>query len=154
MTNIQFIVSDDGVLVTGKTFDVKDILKAKGAVWNPAKSAWFFPKTDVDTIRHSLQAEVDERMGQVKAQRKIELQAQKLHTKWLTTQEGRAHLAEKEKDKIRNALAQKLLGNYNFHWICCEQCEVIDWLRKSTYCLAHAEGGNAFRVRGSIFTGD
>jgi hypothetical protein len=154
MTTLQYILSDDGVLVTGKTFDVKDILKAKGAVWNPSKSAWFFPKTDVDTLRASIAVEVNERMDAMKIQRNQELAAQKAHKKWLATPEGMAHVAEKEKEKVRWALGQKAVGNYSYLWICCEECQVVDWNRKSTYCLAHAEDGNAFRINGGIYTGD
>ena len=39
-------------------------------------------------------------------------------------------------------------------WICCDKCEVIDWSRKYTMCQACAVDGNAFRVRGVVFTGD
>jgi hypothetical protein len=153
-SHLQFSVSDGGVFLTGKTFDVKDILKAKGAVWNPNKVAWFFADTDVDRLRASLEADVEACMAARKSEKKQELAAKRAHRKWLTTPEGQAHLAAEEKERVRWALGQKALGNYTYLWICCEECEVVDWKRQNTYCLAHAEGGNAFRVRGGIYTGD
>ncbi len=138
------------MIVSGKTYTMKDTLKAKGARWSPRHTAWIFPGSDVDSIRSSLQPEIDARM----AEQKREKAAKRAHKLWLATPEGMAHTAEQEKEKVRWALGQKASGNYSYHWICCEECEVVDWGRKTTYCLAHAEGGNSFRICGGLYTGD
>jgi hypothetical protein len=59
-----------------------------------------------------------------------------------------AESKENDKIRVRQALSA---GAY---WICCEECEVISWSRMTTSCLKHAVDKTAYRVRGSIYTGD
>jgi len=41
-----------GILISGATFQNKDLLKQNGAVWNPEKKMWVFsPGTDISFLR-------------------------------------------------------------------------------------------------------
>jgi hypothetical protein len=35
--------TDEGIVITGRTFDAKEMLKQMGARWNPEKKAWVLP---------------------------------------------------------------------------------------------------------------
>jgi hypothetical protein len=42
----------EGLEISGKTFDCRETLKAKGGKWNPQKKAWLFPfETDFSDMR-------------------------------------------------------------------------------------------------------
>ena len=59
MNALNFANSEKGVVVTGKTFVVKEILKAHGASWNPHDSAWVFRgKTDVEAVVAEIESAV------------------------------------------------------------------------------------------------
>ena len=136
MDKLTFTQTAEGIIVTGKTYDVKDILKAAGASW--AHPRWIFRnRQGVDALCNDIREDVEIAM----ANAKVVAQAEKAHQKWLKTPEGQKHC-------VQQAVQQGV------PWICCESCEVVDWNRKSTYCMKHAVDGNAFRVRGNIYTGD
>jgi hypothetical protein len=123
-------------VVTGKTYDVKEVLKAAGAYW--ASGTWIFRnRQDVK----ALQEEICSGVESAAAKAAIAAKEAKAYAKWLQTPDGKKY-------SVQQAVQQGVT------WICCESCEVVDWKRQHTYCLKHAEGGNAFRVRGSIYTGD
>ena len=131
--------------MSGKTFDVKDHLKAKGARWDAKVSGWIFrDRTNVEELREELREVVEA----AEFRRKQELAEQKLRRKWLRTPEGREYAAAEEKKRVAEAVAA------GCGWICCEECEVVSWERKTTSCAVHAVDGNTFRVRGCIYTGD
>jgi hypothetical protein len=143
--NIFYSVKDNVVHVSGKTYECKESLKILGAKWCQKEHAWVFPgESSVDTVRNALESILAEA---VEAQRKIsslknaERKAKKL---WDASPEGK-------KARVVEALKT---NRSKYHWICCEECEVISWERMTTYCLAHAVGDNAFRLRGHIWTGD
>ena len=49
MATLKFEQQQIGIVVTGKTFDVKEKLKALGGIWNPTLRAWVVPiLTEVD----------------------------------------------------------------------------------------------------------
>jgi hypothetical protein len=54
-TLINGLVADfypDGILISGKTFENKDALKALGAVWSPPLKKWKLPlETDLSSLR-------------------------------------------------------------------------------------------------------
>lgn len=44
--------TDEGIVITGRTFDSKDLLKGMGARWNPERKAWVLPvDTDLSDLR-------------------------------------------------------------------------------------------------------
>jgi len=138
MDKLVFTQTDEGIVVTGKTYDVKDVLKSAGASWEPISSGWIFRgKRDLEELLGSIREDVLAATLATKSR----AQAEKDHRKWLKTPEGKKYL-------VQQALQQGV------YWICCEDCEVVDWSRQTTNCQKHSEGGNAFRVRGCIYTGD
>jgi hypothetical protein len=62
-----------------------------------------------------------------------------------------------KKKKVMDALEQKAKDG-SFHWVCCEQCEVLCWGKKITVCDTHREWGgqswNRMRINGRLYTGD
>jgi hypothetical protein len=153
MNALNFVSSEKGIVVTGKTFDVKDILKAHGASWSPEAAAWVFRgKTDVEAVQAAVTAEIEAAAAAKKAARKVELAKAKAVREWLKTPEGKAHAVAEAKARV---VAARAAGA---HWICCDKCEVIDWARQHTACMAcaHWDGQsyNSFRVRGMCYTGD
>ena len=136
MDKLTWTKTSEGIVVTGKTYDVKDVLKKAGAIWS--SPSWMFRnREDIQAIQDEIRADVIKAVAAAKAT----AQAEKAHQKWLTTPEGKKHL-------VQQAVQQGV------YWICCADCEVVDWKRQSTYCQKHAEGGNGFRIRGCIYTGD
>lgn len=136
MDKLIFTQTDEGIVVTGKTYDAKDVLKAAGASW--VQRRWIFrDRQDMEALRDEVREDVEAAAAKAaKAAKEA-----KAYTKWLQTAEG-------QKYSVQQAVQQGV------SWICCEHCEVVDWKRQSTYCQTHAEGGNGFRVRGCIYTGD
>jgi hypothetical protein len=136
MENLTWTKTREGIVVTGKTYDVKGVLKKAGATWS--SPSWIFRnREDIHAIQDEIRADVNKAVAAAKAA----AQAEKAHQKWLKTPEGKKYL-------VQQALQQGI------NWICCEDCEVVSWGRQSTYCQRHTEGGNGFRIRGCIYTGD
>lgn len=132
----------EGIAISGyDTFVMKDIIKVAGGKWNATAKTWTIPSGGYDSVR---QAAVE--LG---AKRTEEKKAKKLFD---ASPEGQAILQQKAKDLVVEAFAS---GKY--HWICCEQCNVIDWGRGHTSCKVHAEfdgqSWNCFRVKGRLYTG-
>jgi hypothetical protein len=140
--SLSFTLVDSGVLIGGKTFNIKDRLKEVGGRWNPQKSIWSIPTaSDTPELRQELEALARQKKKEEDAAKK----AERLYAK---SPEGKAVAAAAEKQRIKAALAA------GSTWICCEKCEVIDWIKQHTYCQACGVDGNSFRVRGNIRTGD
>lgn len=116
-----------------------------GAKWCQKEQSWVFPgESSIDTVRTSLEsilAEAVETQRKINRLQNAERKARKL---WEASPEGK-------KARVIEALRA---NSPIYHWICCEHCEVISWDRMTAYCMKHADGGNAFRVRGHIWTGD
>jgi len=145
MNALKFSSAEGGIVVTGKTFEVKEILKAHGASWQASASGWFFSgRTDVEALRAEVEAEVEA----IAAAHKAELAAARAHRKWLLrTPEGQAHAAAEVKARV---VAARVAGAY---WICCDNCRVINWSRKTTACDACYPDGH-IRICGCCYTGD
>jgi len=141
MPALSFTIVDAGVLVSGKTFNVKDRLKQIGR-WNPQLSSWSIPAAaDSPALREELEALATQKKAE-------EAAANKAARLYAASPEGKAAAAAEEKRRIKAAVAA------GSTWICCESCEVVDWIRQHTNCRACAVDGNTFRVRGNIYTGD
>ena len=101
MNALKFASSEKGIVVTGKTFDVKDILKMHGASWDSQGNAWVFRgKTDVEAVRILVTAEIEAAAAAKKAARKVELAAAKAHREWLKTPEGQAHAVAEARARV------------------------------------------------------
>jgi len=51
MKGLKIIATLNGLLISGKTYDVKEQLKALGGVWQPEEKSWLLPSdTDLSTI--------------------------------------------------------------------------------------------------------
>lgn len=136
------------------TFALKDAIKACGAKWHQETKTWVINMpTDLSPLTAAASALSEQRTKEAKDKRA----AAKAQRAFDLTPEGRAVIKAKEKAQVMEALALKAkTGAY--HWICCEHCIVIDWVRKHTSCkpcgVWDGQSLNTFRVRGSIFTGD
>ena len=139
MDTITLTKTDKGVVVGGKTFDVKEILRAAGARWS-ASGAWVFHGEEVAAIADMIRSAVEDCVADVR-RRAAEEKRQKA---WLKTEEGKAAVAVAERARVAAAFAS-VAG----HWLCCPHCEVVDWARKHVSCKVHG-----FLVRGALFTGD
>ena len=138
MPSLSFTVVDAGVLVSGKTFNVKDRLKQISR-WNG--SSWSIPAAaDSPALREELETLATQKKAE-------EAAANKAARLYAASPEGKAAAAADEKRRIKAMAAGST-------WICCEECEVVDWIRQHTNCRACAVDGNTFRVRGNIYTGD
>jgi hypothetical protein len=142
MPSLSFTVVDTGVLVGGKTFNVKDRLKEVGGRWNPQLSSWSVPAAaDTPELRDELETLATQKKAE-------EAAANKAARLYAASAEGKAAAAAEEKRRIKAAVAA------GSSWICCNDCQVIDWVRQHTSCQVCAVDGNSFRVRGNIRTGD
>ena len=159
---LAFNKTQTHLVIGGKTFYAKEAIKAVGGSWDPSTYSWNLPvHLDSTTLRNDLEAKGKEVYEEERKKKKEEKQKEKQRLVaqriYDATPEGIAQKKAKEKEAVLAALEQNK-KNGAFHWICCEQCEVIDWGRKHTSCMACAEWNgqtwNSFRVRGSIFTGD
>jgi hypothetical protein len=141
MPSLSFTVVDSGVLVSGKTFNIKDRLKQVGR-WNPQLSSWSVPAAaDSPALREELEALA----SQKKAEEAAAAKAARLYA---SSPEGKAATAADEKRRIKAAVAA------GSSWICCNDCVVLDWTRKHTSCQACGHDGNTFFVNGILRTGD
>jgi hypothetical protein len=150
---LKFTTSATSLLISGKTFHIKDILKSPSlqGQWDPRNNQWILPiEVDTKELRKNLRAAAKG----AKEKLKEEQIAQKLFD---ASPEGVAAKKAKDREIVKNCLEmKKTTGAY--HWICCEECEVVDWGRQHTYCDACADNNgffkNGFSVRGRRYTGD
>ena len=141
MPMLVFTHIGNEVFIGGKTFLIKDRLK-EIAYWNPRLSRWNLPGwNDFPERRQELEALATQKATQEKAESKVA----RLYAK---SPEGKAAAAAEEKLRIKAAVAA------GSSWICCNDCQVIDWVRKHTSCQACAVDGNTFFVNGILRTGD
>jgi len=140
----------DDMVVCGKSFYVKDRLKKAGARWNPALGVWILNAAaatqellaELNVLAHSaIKAEKD-------AEKKKQKEAEAL-TAFYKTPEGK----EKQWKDILE-IRKTPGGEAAYFFICCKECEVIDWNRQHTSCEACGVDGNTFFVRGRLRTGD
>ena len=113
-----------GIAVGGKTFDVKEDLKAAGAVWSPGAQRWIFRELrDIAAARVALGLPAEEPVKPVKRVRKPKVM--------------------KPEEMIARLDAAIAAG-----WVCCRR-GAVDWACKTVACDAHG-----VRVRGCCYTGD
>ena len=148
---LQFNTTQTNFVVSGKTFAIKDDLKAMSGKWDPKKSCWNLPlNAGTPEACAALWAKLAEAEKVEKAKRKEERVAEKAAAVYAASPEGK-------KAAVLLALANKTkTGAY--HWVCCEHCQVINWALQHTSCRVHSQNDgqslNTFRVRGAIYTGD
>ena len=139
MFTLYFNTNDTQLIVTGKTYPIKDHLKKHGARWDAGR--WVLPlNADSPLFRANL--------------------VENCRVALLNEKEAeKARLAYKYSPEfIKDALKAKAAGDFSYNWICCESCVVLDWDRQHTRCTGcgqdygtHIE---SFFVRGRLRTGD
>jgi hypothetical protein len=142
---IIFTTTHDKIKMQGKTFYVKDFLKEMGAKWVPAEKAWTLPITkDSPDFRTNLLLLAKDG---AKLEKKTEKAKELERIRYMYSPEA-----------LKAALKAKEAGCHSLHWICCNQCVVLDWARQHTSCQAcgHDNGlwKETFFVRGRLRTGD
>jgi hypothetical protein len=140
METITLTKNAVGIAVGGKTFDVKDVLRAAGARWDAATSTWIFRGAEdvqhvANTIRDAVE-DVRQRIAEARV-------AEKARAAWLKTDEGKAATLAAEQKRVAAAFHA---GTF---WLCCASCTVVDWKRQHVSCKEHG-----FQVRGGLYTGD
>lgn len=138
------------LVISGKTFDIKDIIKEIGGRWDAARRVWTLPYTE--EARAKLLAASAAAEDRLKAEKK----EKKRKAAYRLTPEGQAEARAEAREVVKRCLVEKAKTGQYF-WICCEECEVIDWQRQHTSCraCAHWDGQswNSFFVRGGLYTG-
>lgn len=142
---------ENQIVLTGKTFDVKEKIKSLGGKWDPDRRVWTLPLAmDTDELRTQLgaltQAEEARLVATVEV---VEPRA---------VSGGQARMkrskAAKNLELVKWCLADTT-GKYS--WVCCEQCEIVDLKKGHSSCRAHAHWDGqswcCFRVFGSLYTG-
>ena len=157
MSAISIIRENEKLIVSGKTFDIKDKIKELGGRWDPVLRAWSLPlEMDTEDTRTRLGVATTEAEERLKAERKAEREEKKRKVAYRQTPEGQAEARAAARGVIKSCLAEKAKTG-KFHWICCEECEVIDWQRQHTACNAcrvwDGQSWSSFFVRGSLYTG-
>lgn len=146
MFTLLFTTTATQLIVTGKTFPIKELLKALGGRWEQGR--WVLPLNADSPLTRARLVE-NCRLGLLaeKEAKEAEKAAQMARTAYLHTPEF-----------VKEALAAKAAGNCNFHWICCDQCVILNFSRQHTSCQAcgHDNGmwKETFFVRGLLRTGD
>lgn len=152
---LSFTKNATHLVVTGKTFLIKEELKILGGRWDPAGSAWILPvHLDSEYLRTELNNKLKDTATAERGQSMMTIAAIKAYAQ---SPQGKAEAKLAAEARVLWALDQKKkTGAY--HWICCEKCEVINWTRKHTSCQACAEWSgqswNTFCVNGRRYTGD
>jgi hypothetical protein len=135
---LEFKTYDKSLIISGKTFVIKDLIKTNGGKWDDQKKSWSVPiEKDSPDFRLLL---LDELNAAIRKEKALKAAAR--------SPEGIAAAKANERAIIKRLASQ---GSY---WICCENCTVVDWMRKHTTCDKCAQDGNSFRVRGILYTGD
>lgn len=152
---LEFKKTDTNLVIGGKTFYAREAIKALGGRWDGRERVWTLPvHIDSEMLRKDLIVKTTERE---KVEKKKEREEAAAHKAWVASPEGKAAAAEAQKERILACLEEKKKTG-NFHWICCEKCEVIDWGRRHTSCKACADWSgqswNTFCVNGRRYTGD
>ena len=155
---IHLTCEETGLLVSGKTFEVKETIKSLGGKWDAVRRIWTLPlELDTDEIRTRLGAMLQSKeVRMVTAAKACTVTAAaERHTKAVKKKEKQRAKAEAEHRKLVEWCLADTSGKYS--WVCCEQCEIVDFKRGQTSCMAHAhwngESWCSFRVFGSVYNG-
>ena len=145
---------ENQIVLTGKTFDVKEKIKSLGGKWDPDRRVWTLPLAmDTDELRTQLGALTqgeEERIMAVTTLLERRARAASLkHSKAV------AKAAAKNLELVKWCLADTT-GKYS--WVCCEQCEIVDLKKGHSSCRAHAHWDGqswcTFRINGALYTGN
>lgn len=151
------------LILGGKTYDVKDTIKALGGHWNPARRVWTLPlHLDTDETRARLGAlsrneqEVLD-FATAAAIAAATAAANAAVEEMMAKQRAKAALKAAKLRAAEKLRIQDCVASGKYPWICCEKCEVIDWDNRHTSCLTHAHWDGqswcCFRINGTLYTG-
>ena len=175
---LQFTINGDSVSVSGKTFHVRNELRTLGGTWDARRSVWTIPlsvysgtmKNDlISIVTRVMDTEARERKRKRQEEKDYEIFRESVLAKpvndrtefeknWLKIDDEQLKrdaekIAKVKKDRVLEALAESATTG-KYHWICCENCDVVDWSRGITCCRAHGSDGYSVRVYGRLYTGD
>jgi hypothetical protein len=150
------------LVVTGKTFELKETIKALGGRWDAVRRIWTLPlDKDTDETRARLgaltkqQEEVAEAAVAAWREEVLRAEAETRAKRVKKEEKRRAAAAAKNLELVKWCLADTS-GKYS--WVCCEQCEIVDFHKGHTSCRAHAHWDGqswcSFRIFGSLYTGN
>jgi hypothetical protein len=172
------------LVVSGKTFDVKEVIKSLGGKWDPARRCWRLPlELDTEDTRTRLGALTKKQQDATEsaaaavgaaavgaaavgaaavgaaavgaAAVQRAAKAAKKEEAAKRAEKRRAALAAKNLELVKSCLADTS-GKYS--WVCCEHCEIVDLKKGHISCRAHAHWDGqswcSFRVFGSVYTGN
>jgi hypothetical protein len=143
MFTLLFTTTAKNLMVTGKTFPIKEKLKELGGIWK--SPAWHLPLNADSPLTRAILVESCRRA--IIDEKKAVAAAQKSRLAYLFSPEA-----------VKDALKAKKAGDHSLHWICCDHCVVLDWESQHTSCEAcgHDNGmwKETFFVRGRLRTGD
>ena len=163
---MDLIREETQLIVSGKTFDAKETIKALGGKWDPKRRVWTLPlamDTEDTRVRLGIMS-VEEKRQQEERLEGIR-QAVRAHAEILEA-ERREKLSKKaEKERIKasaanRALVQQCLADTTgkYSWVCCDKCEIVDFRKGQTSCSAHAHWDGqswcSFRIFGLVYTGN
>jgi hypothetical protein len=143
---LHFQPTDKSLIVSGKTFVVKDIIKVHGGIWDAQKQNWLIPiEKDGPEFRANL-------LDALSVAMKAKKEAKAAERPYIRPPETVGIAQANERATIKRLVSQGSV------WLCCENCTVISWQRQLVTCdsCARDEGPykNTFRVRGMTYTGD
>jgi hypothetical protein len=128
--SLAFTITPSALIVSGKTFHVKEHLKKLGGKW--ATNAWSLPlNADTPVNRADLEAAATEAITAEK----------------LVNAAARAYA--KSPAGIAAATAAELQFARRAGWTCCDDARVVDYKRGHCSCLTHG-----LHVKGRLYTGD
>jgi hypothetical protein len=160
MSRIHFHREPTQLVLTGKTFDVKETIKGLGGKWDARRRVWTLPlEADTDEVRKHLGAwtmaeeETAEEAMKAAAHAAVAAVEALMDAQHAKAAAKRRRVWEAEKGRVRRSVES---GGYP--WICCENCEVIDWVNRHTSCRVHAHWDGqswcSFRINGTLYTGN
>ena len=171
---IRLTREETQLVVSGKTFEAKETIKSLGGKWDAARRCWTLPlhlDTEETRVRLGVLTKHQEEVAQAAVASWRHQVAEAAVAAWredmLAAEKAARAAAVKKEEKRRAAAAAKNLelvkwcladtsGKYS--WVCCEQCEIVDFHKGHTSCRAHAHWDGqswcSFRIFGSLYTGN
>jgi hypothetical protein len=160
MPPITMTREESQLVLKGNTYIVKDTIKALGGHWNPARRVWTLPlHLDTDETRARLGAltRAEEHTAE-EAMKAAAAAAVAAVEAVFEAQRARAELRAAKLRATEKRRVQRCVESGDHPWICCDNCEVIDWTKRHTSCRAHAHWDGqswcSFRINGALYTGN
>ena len=163
---MDLIREETQLIVSGKTFDAKETIKALGGKWDPKRRVWTLPLamyTDDTRARLGIMSEEEKRRQEERLEGirqaalavAAEVEAQQREKLNKKAEKQRAKIVAKNLELVKWCLADTS-GKYS--WVCCESCEIVDFAKKHSSCRAHAHWDGqswcSFRINGVLYTGN